>query len=139
MIVQKVLARIKATEGIPFRFVGGAMAYAALAKGPEKHQLPAAFVLPLAMTAGDNRLTTGFRQRHVDAVGVVMVIAAVNSPAGAGADTALEAVHEALLAALAGWQPSADHEPMEFRRGALLDVGGGLVWWQDEFDTASHR
>lgn len=136
-----VIARLRATIGPDgsgiLRHVAGAAEYAALDAPPPQARQPAAFVLPLAEVAGPNGLATGpVRQRITATIGVVLLATSLRDPRGEAAADQLGPLCAALRAALIGWQPTVEHDPIEFRRGALVDITEGTLAWQDQFETA---
>lgn len=138
MQLAPAIARLKA-EVPQLRIVGGAADLAALREAPPL-QLPAAYVLALAESARPNSLSTVGALMLRRAVRFAVVLAAQNlrDPRGEAAQGALEALRAAVLGALLNWQPTDDHDPVEFAAGRLLSLADQVLWWQDEFVTADY-
>jgi hypothetical protein len=136
-MIDTLLARLEANARPPLRQVEGAGEYAALTAPPPLARQPAAFVIPLTETGGPNNLAAGpVRQRIAQTFGVVLLLGNLRDARGQSAAAALVGVQQAVRAALIGFQPTADHDPIEFRRGQLIDIAEGALAWQDEFETA---
>ena len=116
-----------------YRDVLGALDIAGLRAPP---RMPAAFVLPLSESAGENRAPgAGAVQQVTATIGVAIVLAAPGDPGGTRARDQLTDVLQVTRARLTGWRPGPRYEPLAFRRGQLLEVDEGRVMWQDEFET----
>ena len=72
-------------------------------------------------------------------IGVVIGAAARNDPGGikgaAEDDGPLGTLLRAARTRLVGWTPARRWEPLAVRRGRLLSLEGGRVFWQDEYTT----
>jgi hypothetical protein len=101
-----------------------------------KGALPAAYVLPLAERADANGLANAVSQRVEVRFGVILAISNLRDALGKNAQGDLAGLRTSVFAALLGWQPDADHDPVTFGGGRLLQLQDGLLWWQDEFVTA---
>ena len=116
-----------------YRDVLGALDLAGLRTPP---RMPAAFVLPLSESAGENRAPgVGAVQQMTAVIGVTTVLAAPDDPGGTRARDRLRETLTATRERLTGWCPGASCEPLAFRRGQLLEVDEGRVMWQDEYET----
>jgi hypothetical protein len=136
-VIQAIIERLDAMAKPPLIQVQGAGEYGLVAAPPPLARQPAAYVIPLADVGGANSLAAGpVRQRVVRAFGVIVLLANLRDARGQAATEALEAVPAAVRAALVGFQPTPDHDPIEFRRGQLMDVSEGALAWRDEFETA---
>ncbi|MCU0963537.1 MAG: Gp37 family protein [Burkholderiaceae bacterium] len=98
---------------------------------------PAAYVLPLAETGAEPDLLGIYRQRLTHEFAVVLVLGNLRDPLGAAASIDLASKRGAVRAALAGWAPNADGEPVIFSGGALLMFQEQRLWWRDEFRVRS--
>lgn len=136
-MIDSIIARLKTEGAVALRQVEGAGEYALLTAPPPLARQPAAYVIPLADVGGPNSLAAGpVRQRLAQSFGVVVLLGNLRDARGASAATALAQVQAVVRAALIGFQPTPDHDPIEFRRGQLIDVSEGTLAWQDEFETA---
>lgn len=136
-MIDTIITRLKVEAAVALRQVEGAGEYALLAAPPPLARQPAAYVIPLADVGGANSLAAGpVRQRLVRGFGVIVLLGNLRDARGASAAAALANVQAAVRAALVGFQPTPDHDPIEFRRGQLIDVSEGALAWQDEFETA---
>lgn len=136
-IIQRLRDQLAPAGTGMLRHVAGAAEYAALQAPPPQARQPAAFVIPLSEVGGPNTLAAGpVRQRITATVGVVLLVTVLRDPRGEAAAFALGPIYAAVRGVLVGWQPSAAHDPMEFRRGRLIDISEGTLAWQDEFETS---
>lgn len=106
---------------------------------PSPHSVPAAFVLEPGDTAGANAIAAGMMVRQLVTLRLVVVLALYkpNDPTGAGALEQLELLKPKLMAALVGWQPGPDLDPVEHERRRLLSgVGSPLVVYEHAVRTA---
>jgi hypothetical protein len=133
-MIDLVVARLKA-EVDALRTVGSTADLASVVEGRVRHALPAAYVHPIADAAGPNRLVNAVSQNLTRRIGVLLVVAAQGEARAADAPDLLEPLYAATRAALVGWQPDADHEPMHFGRGAMVRVAEGTAWWLEELTT----
>lgn len=102
----------------------------------ELKRYPSAFVLLVRESAGRNSLTNAVSQRVAQTVGVLLAVRNLRSASGQDARVDLEQLRGEVRTALLNWEPDTDHEPVEFRRGALLKMSDRVLWWLDEFETA---
>jgi hypothetical protein len=116
--------------------VAGAAQLAAVQSVPQPLM---GWVLPLAERAEANQTIGGVYQRLTVRLAVVLYVRQVADARGEAALEALEPAREAILSALVGWAPAAEHAPLELRNGRLLTLADGALWWQDEFETTFSR
>ncbi len=118
------------------RSVGGAAQYDVAVNG--LLTAPAAFVVPLSETAGENYLASGATAQRIEVrFGVILVLSSHGDVTqGADALDQLDTHRSALRAALHGWLPSPDAEPCLVDQGAVLEFLPGELWWQDVYRTA---
>lgn len=100
--------------------------------------VPGAFVFRTRRRAGANVFENQVHQRVVEGFAVVIVVKNVRDPRGGDADDLVEALSEATQGALLGWEPSPDHEPVEYEAGAMVTIADGHYYWQDTYRTARH-
>lgn len=97
---------------------------------------PAAYVLPLADHAAPNPLLGAHSQMITARFGIEVMLKHAGQPASGGpAHEALEDVRGQILAALKGWQPDPNFEPIAYTGGRLLQFDAGLAVWREEFTT----
>jgi len=103
---------------------------------PEAQHLavPAAYVLPWQDDAdGGNRAPGGYRQTVIDGFSVVLVI---DNRAGEFDPVAADAVHTLraeVWAALLGWEPDPDYDPIEYRGGGIEYVDRARLYYRLDF------
>lgn len=97
---------------------------------------PAAYVLPLADSATPSRLHGVHSQMVTARFGVeIMVKHAGQAASGGPAGEALEAVRNEIRAALMGWCPGPEFEPVTYVSGRLVNFEAGLAVWREEYST----
>ena len=135
MIISEVITRIKTqTDSTMLRTLGGALDYAKLKSIPET---PCAFIMPVHETAKNNAVAVGtVRQAVNEQFGVILGLSANHESDGQQAENEIRSVRNAIKAALHGWQPTPNYNPITFVQGDLLDFTDGVVWWQDIYATA---
>lgn len=128
-----IVARLKA-EAPSLRLVEGLAQLAALKQNPSTNVQPAAYVVPVSETAGDNRLANGIAQRNAVTFGVVLCITDLSDPRGDAAGDVLDEVRGEVRAALVGWTPIGASGPALFVGGETIDLDRfGALWWMDRF------
>lgn len=135
MSVEELVARLRETCMPPLKVVG-ASAELSAAQGAARGvpQSPAAYVIPISDSGEPNTFGTGaFQQRLTETWGLVLACREVSDAAGGRATVTIGAVRRTVRAALAGWQPDDNHEPMAFASGNLVDLQNGVVWWLDQY------
>lgn len=99
-------------------------------------EYPAAYVLIMSESADANPLIGVHSQIVTTRFAVEVMVANSASPATGGeAQASLEAVRDEIKAALLGWQPAPEAEPISFAGGQLIEFAGNLVIWRDTFTT----
>jgi hypothetical protein len=134
-MLDEIVGRLK--EAAPMlRLVQGAAEYAALKAPPPTNYLPAAYVIPLRDSAGPSPLVNAVRQQiHAEVGIIIMCGAATPDPRGGGEVIAIEAVRQAVRAALLGWKIDPEHDPLQAAGGDLVGFDGATVTWQDAYST----
>jgi len=131
-MIPAIVTRLEG-EVAGLKHVAGVLAYAQL---KTQAPTPAAYVLPLAEDARPSGTGTMLvRQLVIRRFGVLLAVSAKNDRHGSKAEDALDTLRGAVHAALLGWAPNTEHEPVSYLRGRLVDIVGGAVWWQDEYAT----
>lgn len=114
--------------------VGGGASLAAVQRAPSRK--PAAWVVPIADAAGQNRLTTvAVRQTIAYRFGVILCVQNARDSRGDAVRDDLKVVREEVLSALLGWAPADGFDPVTFGSGSMLQLDGIAMWWQDELIT----
>lgn len=117
--------------------VDGAVSFQALAeKPPQGHQLPAAFLIPVAERGQDMQAIGAVRQRVATRFGVVLALGGRNNPRGDGVSAELDTLTTAVKGRFRGWQPTPHHEETAFRQGRATAFQRGVVYYLLEFETA---
>lgn len=101
---------------------------------------PAAFVLPLAKSAGENAFEFNAIEQEVTAmIGVAMAVRALQDATGDAALEVLTPFEDAVTAALLGWSPDANvFSEFTYGGGQLLGFKDGVLWWQSDYLTTYH-
>lgn len=99
---------------------------------------PAAFVISLGDDPGASAMADQIIQRVATTLGVVLVVRNLSDSKGVAAGEDMEALRAAVKAALLGWQPAPEYDPLQRGRGTLLAFKDGHMWWQDIYLTASY-
>lgn len=129
-----IVARLK-TEVPALKLVGGAADLSAAADSVI--QKPAAFVLANSERASENKTgTMAVMQKNSVRFAVVIAVQNLRDKRGEQAQVDLVSSRNSIVAALHGWQPDADFDPIEYGGGKLLQLSDQVLWWQDEFLTA---
>lgn len=135
MDLAPIVDRLASLKPATVRTVGTALDLAGV-RAVAPAQAPAVFVLPAADEAPPNRLIGVHRQRVAVRFELVLAVRAANDRTGAATADAVEAVRAALRGRVLGWAPEEDADPIDFVRGALIDLADGTVWWADQYRTA---
>lgn len=136
-IVSEVIARLTAISGAPFRIVEGAVELAAVKGRPTA--LPAAYVFIKQEQAGPNQRMTGPVLQPVELdVAVIIVTENLADLTGAQLGEDLEVLKGAVQVALLGMVPAGaqDGTPLEYVSGAVVKIGGGVVWHESIYSAS---
>lgn len=74
-------------------------------------------------------------QRRTSTVSVMLAATAQRDRRGRAGMDRVDAMAQAVLSALVGWQPTGGHTPMEHRRGALARLSRSTAWYVMDFNT----
>lgn len=120
----------------PLMDVFGAAEFAALRERPPA-RMPTAYVISLLDRAEPNDLAAGaVRQKLDEQIAIVLAISSTGKPLG---DTDLvQQLRNQVRGALLGFDPGNGYSALEYRRGGLIDLIDGIVWWQLDFSTEFH-
>lgn len=111
---------------------------ALIAAGALPQKSPAAFVVPSGFDAREPDDAAGVHVQTLDEVTAVVLI--VQAPGDVTAQRALPLIDDlitAVNAALAGTVPAGALAALRPRRGRLLSINGGAVWYQIDFALQS--
>jgi hypothetical protein len=136
MRLSDVKTRLQAqlTGGAAFASIKGV---ANLAVAMQQGQfVGSAFIFVGSIDAGPNGLINAMSQRVRCKLCVLYGIRNVADATGEAAIDSTETQRLAVVGALIGWAPQADHEPFEYRKGSLAGFNNGTALWLDEFETA---
>lgn len=118
-----------------FAKVDDAAAFSQVSAKPA--QSPTAFVLPLAEQAGPSRTVQIVSQELVERFGIVIATSNRRERHGGAAARDIASLVASVRAALVGWSPDADHDPVEYAAGRMMQADQGFVWFLCEFTTRS--
>ncbi|MBK7352686.1 MAG: hypothetical protein IPJ05_02850 [Nitrosomonas sp.] len=100
-------------------------------------QVPSAYVIPNSERAGGSRTgTTVVSQQNSVRFAVIVAARNLRDARGDQVQADLLTLREAIMAALHGWQPQDDFDPIEYGSGRVLQLTQQVLWWQDEFLTS---
>ena len=120
------------------KLVEGAAGFAGLSVNPPKEKQPAAYVIPVADSAGGNLVANRVRQKVEKRFGVILVLGNLRDRRGATASRQMEAIEDSVIAALLGWPPVAGLLGCLYAGGRVIDFRDGAVWRLLEFTTDSY-
>ncbi len=133
-MIDAVIARLEASVPL-LKAVGGAAQFQNAAESLPK-STPAAFVIPLEENPSGSAMGDMVIQRVAVTFGVILVVRNLSDAKGVAARQDMEALRAAVKAALLGWQPTADYDPLERGRSGLLAFKDMHMWWQDIYLTS---
>lgn len=132
-MIAEIIARLKAQ--VPaLKLVGGVASFQGASES-NPPALPAAFVFTVDESADENGLDVPMIQQVEVTLAVILVVRNVVDARGAAAGTDMETLRDAVLAALLGWTPDPEHDPLARRQSTLLAFRDGHMWWQDTWST----
>lgn len=129
-----IIAAIKARCASFAEHVAGAAEYKRLPDSTNM-AMPAAYVIPLDDNPEASQSSNGRRQQLRDSFAVVVVLSNTADERGQGSITSVRAIRKELWAALLGWNPDADHGPIEYEGGQLIDLDRARLYYQFEFSA----
>lgn len=137
-LVSSLIARLQ--SAVPeLLLVAGAAGFAAASES-NPPATPAAYVFITAESGGEGSIDeVSDIQRIESSLSVVLVVRHVGAAAGAGAAGDLQALSDAVKAALRGFAPTAEHDPMRFESAALLAFRDRHEWWQQSWKSACYE
>lgn len=113
---------------------------AQLAVALERRQFAGAdaFVMLSAAKPGGNQLINAVSQRLVETYSVVFWTAVAGDATGDAVIDQIETKRAAVMNALLGWAPDAEHSPLYYAGGAMTHFDAGAALWEDQFTTDSY-
>ena len=135
-MIGAVIQRLRDTAMPPLTSVEGAEELEALAKGTAPKS-GAAFVIPFREQGNEPEVISGGYRQHVEATLLVAVVLRKAADArGSGRLTEVDAVRDALEAALAGWTPDpAAHRPLALVGTEPSPQANGVTWYVQTWAT----
>lgn len=94
---------------------------------------PAAHVLPTGLTGGRQTAYVGLYRQEVDRQIAVILTVRTHDATGARAMAAVAALIDAIVLALAGWQPADETGVFALRRATCVRFGEGTAVYQIDF------
>lgn len=132
LIAARLAAKIPAPDLLK---VGGAADFQRALEGITT--TPAAFVVPLAESAGENDFEMNVVQQQVPALfGVILAVRDISDAVGGQVQDALDALRVLVRDALVNWQPTPDMDPCIFAGGQVIGMRDQVLYWQDDFITS---
>ncbi|MDQ7002658.1 MAG: hypothetical protein Q9N02_08260 [Ghiorsea sp.] len=134
-----IIARLKSKANLLHSIQGSASLEYVLKHGART--TPAAFVIPLAESPGDNQLATlAVRQQVRASFAVTVCVKDFSDATGASAlKQGLTPIRQQVLAALVGFSPLAQSDAITHSKGTLLQIKNGVLIWQDHFNAVFYR
>ncbi|WP_295379557.1 hypothetical protein [uncultured Pseudacidovorax sp.] len=135
MNLDVIIAQLRAHAAVYFgQRAAGAAKFEVL---PETANLvtPAAYVVPLGEQPDAQQSQTGYQQLVREKFAVVVALSNRADERGQASANNLHAARTALFRALLGFQPSADHDVIEFEGAQLLHLDRARLYYQFEFSA----
>jgi len=99
---------------------------------------PGCYIFTERDSAGANALVGGVSQRVVEMMAIVTVVRNVRDARGTDADDENKALRVLVSTALLNWEPTPDHEPLEYAGGQLVSFANGFLFYKSTYSTAAH-
>jgi hypothetical protein len=132
MLIAPVITRLRAEVAAFADRVAGAADLAA-AEGQDSLGVPSAFVVPLEDEVQDNSTAGGLTQEIEETIGVIVCVSNTADERGQAAADGLEAIRQALFAALLDWPPAEGYGGLEYRGGFIVTMNRARLWWRYDF------
>jgi len=137
-LIESILGRLR-DQVEPLRLVAGAAGFSAASES-NPPAVPAAYVFRTGEAASDEAsIDAPFLQRIELTIAVVLVVRHVGGTPGDGAAGDLEALAQAVKAALRGFAPSTEHDPLVLQQSALVTFRDRHEWWQQTWQSATYE
>ncbi len=130
-----IIAAIDQLSGLSeLRTVSGAADLPAVQERlPQRHELPAAFVIPDIDRAGDNALVGAVSQMVTTTFAVLLGLGNLAEPRGKKAAVEMETLRKAVRDRLVGWQPEESEDPILYASSRVVGFDAGVVWIEMRF------
>jgi hypothetical protein len=112
--------------------IAGAAEFAKL-EPDAKLAMPSAYVIPLDDSAQPNNSENGYSQIVRDGFAVIVVLSTTADELGNSSVAQTQPIRNVLNAALLSWSPDAEHGPIEYEGGQLLDIDRARMYYQFEY------
>lgn len=99
--------------------------------------VPGCYLFRQRNQATDNKMIGITSQNVTQSISIVIVTNNVRDARGADSSDDNEFYCEAVQAAILGWQPGSEYDPLEYNGGALASFKSGLFVWQETYKTSS--
>ena len=133
MRILPIIARLKSNCALLNNRAEPAKSLTGLTDDEVKTGLPIAFVYAAKEAASPSDLVNATSQLVPKFFTVV--IAAKTASATV---EYMEDVRDQIKAALVGYVPIANHDPIEFVGGEIINVTNGVTWWKDTYKTTTY-
>lgn len=127
------------------RLIAQVPAFASVAGGPSLAQAMqhgqfshSAYVFVSKVSAEGNQLANQVSQRVPVEITVAYWVRDASDASGEAAMDGVEDLREAVLAALLGWTPEGQVEPLLYRGGAVVSSAFGAVLWADQYTIQTY-
>lgn len=139
MLVGAVIAQLGArVPELAGRIEGAAELSALMRENRLPQVTPAAHVLPLGLRGLQADAATGLFRQAVDETVAVVLTWRGYEASGGRALSPLDALIDAVIAALAGWGPEAAGGVLRLARGQLVAINAGTIVYQIDFTLTDH-
>jgi hypothetical protein len=135
MMVDDVIARIEtAVPELNKRVQGVADLAGLIAAGKLPQTSSAAWVFHAGDSAAPGTAMTGVtRQEVTETISVVVFCRVAGDSTGDKARQSIDELRVEIRDSLVGWTPASGDEEMEYRRGQVIGMEGGSVFYQMDF------
>lgn len=134
MDIASIITAIKARCPSFNNNVAGAAEYKRLSESANL-TMPAAYVIPLDDDAGPQLSENSCRQIVRDSIAVVVVLSNAADERGQTPMSTVSAIRKELWKGLLAWKPDAEHSPIKYEGGNLLDLDRARLYYQFEFSA----
>lgn len=134
MELEPVIAALRARLPYFSSRIGGAAQFKVLEQSAQL-QVPCAYVVPTDDTPGENLSNVTIRQDITDGFAVIVVIPNTPDEKGQASTHSVHQVRKLLWAALLGWEPGPEYDPILYEGGQLLQIDRARLWYQFEFSA----
>lgn len=132
--IARISDRVPALAG---RLFGAAEFARLMATNDIRGMQGGAYVLPATLRGGAARAVSGAFVQDVEEGLSIVLVERSDDARGTRALTAIDALRDAVIAALAGWVPPGSPGPMRLVQGRMINVGAGLLVFQIDVAAAT--